>query len=70
MRVPMELPVSIRREAAADEVAIAGVTMAAFRSLAISQHNEQVILASLRAAGALTLSLQAEWEGQVEVPPI
>ena len=61
----MELPVSIRREAAADEVAIAGVTMAAFRSLAISQHNEQVILASLRAAGALTLSLVAEWEGPV-----
>lgn len=55
----------IRRETAADVGAIAAVTIAAFRTLAISHHTEQFIIAALRAANALTVSLVAELNGRV-----
>ena len=45
--------------------AIAEVTVAAFKTLEISNHTEQFIIAALRAAKALTLSLVAEVDGRV-----
>ena len=55
----------IRPETPADLSAIAEVTVAAFRTLAISNHTEQFIISALRAANALTISLVAEMEGSV-----
>jgi putative acetyltransferase len=55
----------IREEAASDVRAIADLTAAAFEPLAISSHTEQHIVAALRAAGALTVSLVAEIDGRV-----
>jgi len=55
----------IRSETNADAKAIADVTVAAFRTLAISNHTEQFIIAALRAANALTVSLVAEVDGRV-----
>jgi len=55
----------IRNETDADVGAICEVTVAAFKTLAVSNHTEQFIIAALRAAGALTLSLVAEVEGCV-----
>jgi len=55
----------IRSETEADADAISEVTVAAFRTLAISQHTEQYIIEALRAARALTLSLVAEVNGRV-----
>ena len=43
----------IRDETSADIDAIASVTIEAFRTLEISSHTEQFIVAALRAAGAL-----------------
>src|SRR5512143_1523338 len=57
--------VIIRSETSADVSAIAEVTAAAFNMLAISAHTEQFIIAALRAAKALTLSLVAEVDGRV-----
>jgi putative acetyltransferase len=57
--------VLIRSETSADAGAIAEVTVAAFRTLAISQLTEHFIVAALRAAGALTISLVAEADGRV-----
>lgn len=59
------MSVSIRPETAADIPAIAEVTCRAFETLEISQHTEQFIVAGLRAAGALSVSLVAETEGRV-----
>lgn len=56
---------AIRAETPADVNAIGEVTVAAFRSLEISSHTEQFIVAALRAAGALTISMVAETEGRV-----
>jgi putative acetyltransferase len=50
----------IRNEVESDIEAIAEITKIAFASLAISQHTEQFIIAALRAAGALTVSLVAQ----------
>lgn len=61
----MNPKIVIRRETDADVSAISEVTVAAFKTLAISNHTEQFIIAALRAAGALTLSLVAEVEGRV-----
>lgn len=61
----MKETVLIRGETPADADAIAEVTVAAFRTLAISRHTEQFIIAALRAAKALTISLVAEAEGRV-----
>ena len=55
----------IREESTGDHDAIRDVTIAAFNTLPISNHTEQFIIAALRAAGALTLSLVAELDGQV-----
>jgi len=57
--------VVIRNETAADVDAIAEVTIAAFKTLEISHHTEQFVIAALRAANALTLSLVAEVDGRV-----
>ena len=55
----------IRDEADADYGAITDVTVAAFRTLEISQHTEQFIVLALRKAGALSVSLVAERNGRV-----
>jgi len=55
----------IRKETNADIDAIANVTIAAFKTLQISNHTEQYIINALRAAGALTISLVAEIDGRV-----
>jgi putative acetyltransferase len=55
----------IRKETLSDVEAITRVTIAAFRTLEISNHTEQFIIKALRAAGALTISLVAEIDGQV-----
>ena len=61
----MNPQIIIRRETEADIAAITAVTVAAFKSLEISNHTEQFIVMALRAAKALTVSLVAEAEGQV-----
>ena len=61
----MNPKIIIRSETDADVSAITEVTVAAFKTLEISNHTEQYIIAALRAAGALTLSLVAEVEGRV-----
>ncbi len=55
----------IRSETSADAGAIDEVTVAAFKTLAISNQTEQFIIVALRAAKALTLSLVAEVDGRV-----
>ena len=60
--IAMKTPL-IRPEAPADVAALAAVTEAAFLDAPHSDHNEQFILAGLRAAGALTISLVAEVHG-------
>jgi putative acetyltransferase len=55
----------IRSETDADVSAIAEVTVAAFRTLEIGNHAEQFIIAALRAAKALRISLVAEVDGRV-----
>lgn len=55
----------IRNEMVSDLDAITEVTVAAFKTLAISNHTEQFIIDSLRVAGALTISLVVEIDGRV-----
>jgi putative acetyltransferase len=62
---PPEHEIIIRDETIADIDAITEVTIAAFKTLAISNHTEQFIIATLRAANALTISLVAESNGCV-----
>jgi putative acetyltransferase len=57
--------VLIRSETSGDVSAIAEVTVAAFKTLTISNQTEQFIIAALRAAKALTISLVAEADGRV-----
>ena len=61
----MNPKIDIRNETDADVSAITEVTVAAFKTLAVSNQTEHFIIAALRAAGALTLSLVAEVEGRV-----
>ena len=61
----MNQKIAIRPETAADAGAIRAVTVAAFKTLAISNHTEQFIIEALRAANALSLSLVAEVDGHV-----
>lgn len=61
----MKAEIAIREEEDADVNAIAEVTVAAFNTLAISNHTEQFIIEALRAANALKVSLVAEVEGRV-----
>ena len=55
----------IRGETPGDARAIAEITVAAFYTLAVSDHTEQFIVEALRAAGALAVSLVAEMDGRV-----
>ncbi len=55
----------IRKETVADIDKITEVTIAAFRTLPISNHTEQFIINALRAADALTISLVAEIDGRI-----
>ncbi len=56
---------TIRSETNDDIDAITEVTLAAFKTLAISSHTEQFIITALRAAKGLTISLVAEMDGHV-----
>lgn len=62
---PLRGRLLIRPEEPTDEDAIAAVTAAAFASLQFSKHNEHLVIAALRAAGALSLSRVAERDGQI-----
>jgi putative acetyltransferase len=61
----MTLKIVIRSETDADVSAITEVTVAAFKTLEISNHTEQFIITALRAAKALRISLVAEVDGRV-----
>ena len=61
----MNQHVVIRDETDADVSAITEVTIAAFKTLEISNKTEQYIINALRAADALTISLVAENEGGI-----
>jgi putative acetyltransferase len=61
----MSPKIVIRNETDADVSTITEVTIAAFKTLAISNHTEQFIIEALRAAKALTVSLVAEVNGRV-----
>jgi putative acetyltransferase len=61
----MNPKIIIRSETDADVSAITEVTVAAFKTLEISNHTEQFIIGALRAAKALTVSLVAEVDGRV-----
>jgi putative acetyltransferase len=56
---------NIRGERPSDAAAISALTAAAFADLEISSHTEQFIVEALRAAGALSLSLVAEQNGEL-----
>jgi len=55
----------IRKETVADIEAITQVTIAAFKTLQISNQTEQFIIKALRNANALTISMVAEVDGRV-----
>lgn len=61
----MNTEVVIRDETDADVEAITEVTIAAFKTLEISNGTEHFIIRALRKAGALTVSLVAELDGRV-----
>jgi len=61
----MDSEIVIRSETNDDIGTIAEVTIAAFETLEISNHTEQFIIAALRAAKALTVSLVAEMDCRV-----
>jgi putative acetyltransferase len=61
----MNPKIVIRDEKSDDALAITEVTVAAFNTLAISNHTEQFIIEALRAAEALAVSLVAEMDGRV-----
>jgi putative acetyltransferase len=55
----------IRNETDADVYAITEVTVAAFKTLEVSNQTEHFVIEALRAAKALTISLVAEVDGRV-----
>ncbi|MHB9009914.1 MAG: GNAT family N-acetyltransferase [Limisphaerales bacterium] len=61
----MNPKIVIRSETQDDAGTITEVTVAAFKTLEISQHTEQFIIEALRAAKALTVSLVAEMEDRI-----
>ena len=61
----MNPKIVIRSERDADVSAITEVTVAAFKTLEISNHTEQFIIEALRVAKALKVSLVAEVDGRV-----
>jgi putative acetyltransferase len=63
--IPMNMKIGIRSETDADVNAIAEVTVAAFKTLEISNQTEQYVIKALREAKALTISLVAEVDGCV-----
>ncbi len=65
----MKPAITIRDETEVDIIAIAEITVTAFKTLAISLHTEQFIIQALRAADALSLSLVAEADGQALEEP-
>lgn len=61
----MTSSILIRDETTTDVSAIREVTIAAFQTLAISNHTEHLIVEALRAADALTVSLVAVMDGAI-----
>ena len=61
----MKPEITVRSETGADIDAITDVTIAAFKTLEISNHTEQFIIEALRATKALTISLVAELDVRV-----
>ena len=61
----MNPAIIFRNETDADVSIITDVTVAAFKTLEISNHTEQFIIEALRTAKALMLSLVAETDGRV-----
>jgi putative acetyltransferase len=61
----MNPEIAIRSEARSDIDAITEVTVAAFKTLEISNNTEQFIIMALRAAKALAISLVADLNGRV-----
>ncbi len=61
----MNPKIVIRNEMHDDVAAISEVTIAAFKTLEISNHTEQFIIEALRAAKDLAVSLVAEMDGRV-----
>jgi len=61
----MNPKIVIRNERDDDVSTITEVTIAAFKTLAISNHTEQFIIKALRAADALMVSLVTEVNGRV-----
>ena len=59
------MKIEIRRESAADVAAIEAVTAAAFLHAPHTSHTEHRIVAGLRAAGQLAMSLVADLDGAV-----
>jgi putative acetyltransferase len=59
------MPVSIRNESPTDICLIELVTEAAFKTAPHTSHTEQFIVNALREAGALTVSMVAEENGEV-----
>jgi len=57
--------IQIRDESSTDSSAISELTIAAFETMEMSNHTEQFIIDTLRAANALTLSLVAEIDGKI-----
>ena len=57
--------ITIRTETGTDFDAITDVTVAAFRTLEISNNTEQFIIKALRAAKAIMVSLVAELNNEV-----
>ncbi len=55
----------VRPETTDDVDAISAVTIAAFKTLDVSNQTEQYLVAGLRKAGALTVSLVAEIDGRI-----
>lgn len=66
--------IRLRRESPVDAATIEAVTVAAFRHAPHTDHTEQFIVAALRAAGALSVSLVAEHDktlvGHVAASPV
>ena len=61
----MDLKFTIRNERPGDIDAITYVTEEAFKTLEVSDNTEQFIIKALRNAGALSISLVAEIDGNV-----
>ncbi|MEQ8837971.1 MAG: N-acetyltransferase [Lacipirellulaceae bacterium] len=61
----MKPDVTVRNETSVDVNAISEVTIAAFKTLEISNHTEHFIIEALRAGRALAVSLVAEMNGRV-----